>query len=198
MTSLHHRHFKKCRIILIYALLFFCAPFKTYAVSPVVFATDSVDINNRMIIRNYIEKAVSAHYKRDKKCLAEFWSVATPDTSNYYRNKWHCGSYIFPRRTYWDTTLRKVYKEDKYLKIDSKEISVVQHPTISEVYGVTMLINIISKKYSDEGYMFMVWDFRNPERSQIHIRTWQPVYINKENEQKLDPNDILTLADFDL
>lgn len=198
MTLLYHRHFIKCRIILIYAILFFSAPIKTYAISPVILADDSIDIKNRMIIRDYIEKAVSAHYKREKKILAEFWSVATPDTSLYSRDKWHCGNYLFPRRTYWDSTLRNVFKKDKYIKVTHNETSIVLHPQIKWIYGVTLHLEIKGKKYSDEGYLFMIWDFRNPESPQIQIRTWHPVYINKENEQKLDPYDVLTLADFDL
>lgn len=33
---------------------------------------------------------------------------------------------------------------------------------------------------------------------QIHVRTWQPDYIDKEHGQKLNPNDVFSLGDFDL
>lgn len=195
ITRCHQRHFPKCRTIIICALLFIYAPSMTYALSPVVLSNDSVDIKNRMEIQDYIEKAVAAHPKRDKKLLAEFWSVVVPECD---RSRWNCGNYKPHIQTYWDTTLRKVYKKDKNLRVVSKEINTVHHPLIKWVYGVTLQLDVKGEKYSDSGYMFMVWDFRNLGTPQMLVRTWQPEYINKEKGLKLDSDDLFTLADFDL
>ena len=198
ITRRYQRHFLMCRTIIVCAILFIIVPFKISALSPVVLHNDSVDIKNRMEIQDYIEKTVAAHLKRDKKLLAEFWSVATPDTSLCNRNRWACGNYKPHIQTYWDTTLRKVYKEDKNIRVLSKEISIVHHPLIKWVYGVTIHLIIKGEKYSDSGYMFMAWDFRNPHTPQIQVRTWQPEYIDKEKGRKLNPEDVFTLADFEL
>jgi cysteine synthase len=74
----------------------------------------------------------------------------------------------------------------------------VEHPTIAGIYGVTVHQKWTSSRYKDEGYVFMIWDFRNPDRPQIHVRTWQPEYVDKSKGQKLNPNDVFTLGDFDL
>ena len=190
----HQRHFPKCRTI-ICAILFIIAPFKTYALLPVALPDDSIDIKNCMEIQNYIEKAVAAHPEKDKKLLAEFWSVAVPECD---RNRWVSGNYKPHIQTYWNTTLRKAYEKDKNIRVLSKEISIVHHPLIKWVYGVTLYLVIKGEKYSDSGYMFMAWDFRNPDSPQILVRTWQPEYIDKEKGRKLNPDDIFVLPDFDL
>lgn len=196
ITRRHQRHFPKCRTI-ICTVLFICSPSKTYALLPIVLPNDSVDIKNRMEIQDYIEKAVAAHPKRDKKLLAEFWSVAAPDTSQSSQNRWACGTYIRKIPTYWGATLRRVYKNDKSISVISKEVNIVHHPFIKWVYGVTLHLIIKGEKYSDSGYMFMAWDFRNLYDPQIQVRTWQPEYIDKEKGLKLNPNDVYSLSDFD-
>lgn len=197
IASLPQRHFQKC-LLIVYTLFFFITPFNTHALSIIVLTNDSIDTNNRMVIRNYLEKAVVAHSKRSKKLLAEFWSASVPDTSRNGRDKWLCGFNMPPKRTYWDSTLRNAFKKDKYIKLSPKETSIVLHPQIKWIYGVTLHLEIKGKQYSDEGYMFMVWDFRNPETPQIHIRTWQSAYIDKEKGVKIKLDDVFTLADFDL
>ena len=191
----HQRHFPKCRTIIICAILFIIAPFKTYALSPVVLPDDSIDIKNRLEIQNYIEKAVAAYPEKDKELLAEFWSVAVPRCG---RSKWFCGNYKPHIQTYWNTNLRKVNNKDKNLRVVSKEISIVHHPLIKWVYGVTLHLIIKEEKYSDCGYMFMAWDFRNNYAPQIQTRTWQPEYVDKEKGLKLNPNDMFILPDYDL
>jgi len=75
---------------------------------------------------------------------------------------------------------------------------IVEHPTKKGIYGVTVLQKWNSSRYSDEGYVFMMWDFRNPKKPQIHVRTWQPKYLDEATGKKLDPNDVFTLGSFDL
>lgn len=184
-------------IIALLNVLFLFVPLYSHALSLVFLLDDSVDIKNRMEIQAYLEKAMASHPNRDKKLLAEFWSVATPDTSLCNRNRWVCGNYKPYIQTYWETTLRKVYKKYKDIRVEPKEINIIHHPLIKWVYGVTLHLDIKGKKYSDSGYMFMVWDFRNIGTPQILIRTWQPEYINKEKGLKFNPDDVFNLADFD-
>ena len=54
-----------------------------------------------------------------------------------------------------------------------------------------------SSTYSDEGYLFLLWDF--PEDGGdpiIHVRTWQPEMVGGVRQQP--DKDITTLAGFDL
>ena len=94
--------------------------------------------------------------------------------------------------------LARAFKSNSYIKVSFDNVVIVEHPTIKDIYGVTVHQKWNTARYSDEGYVFMVWDFRNPDTPQIHVRTWQPDYIDKERGQRLNPNDVFTLGDFDL
>ena len=182
---------------MIHIILIFCIPLNSHAVSKVDPQNDSIDTANRLVIQNYIGKAINAHVIRDKKMLAAFWSVAVRDSF-----QWRCGTYYrygkYQVQTYWDKTYSKVFKSDKHVRAIAKDVNIVQHPLIKWVYGVTIYLMIEGKRFSDSGYMFLVWDFRNSDAPQIHIRTWQPEYVDKDKGQKLNPNDVYSLADFDL
>ena len=95
-------------------------------------------------------------------------------------------------------SLAKAFKANSYIKVTFENVTIVEHPTIAGIYGVTVRQKWNSSRYSDEGFVFMIWDFRNPDEPQIHVRTWQPEYVDKEKGQRLNPNDVFTLGDFDL
>lgn len=94
-------------MIVLLTILFICVPLYLHASMKVIHVNDSIDIKNRMAIQDYVEKAVAAQPKRDKKLLAEFWSVAAPNTLQSSQDRWVCGTYNRKIPTYWDTTLRR-------------------------------------------------------------------------------------------
>lgn len=149
----------------------------------------------RQIMLDYVDEAVAAHLQRNDEVLADFWSVSSP----VLQRGMYCGTSL-PRKmpTYWDTTLRKEFKKGKLLGADVNTLSIVEHPTIEYIYGQTLKISLTIGDNTGSGYMFMVWDFRNPDTPQILVRTWQPEYIDKEKGRKLDSDDIFVLPDFDL
>ena len=60
------------------------------------------------------------------------------------------------------------------------------------IYGVTLRQKYDSDTYSDDGYLFLLWDFRNPSMPKIHVRTWQPA------QSVHNPDDVFSLSDFNL
>ena len=184
-------------IVLIVTFISLFYPQNSLALSKVPIKADSVDIKNRMVIQDYVEKAVNAHYISDEKLLAEFWSVAVPDTSKCYQNLLLGREIEIMRETYWYKSLRKIFKKEKHIRVVPLYVSITEHPIHRWIYGVSLHLDIKGKKYSDEGYMFMIWDFRN-NTPEILVRAWQPKYINKKNDIKLTPEDIFSLGDFDL
>ena len=65
------------------------------------------------------------------------------------------------------------------------------------MYGVRMPQSWTSRNYSDEGYLFLLWEFpENGGDPIIHVRTWQPEYVGGQR-QKPDES-ITTLGGFDL
>ena len=51
-----------------------------------------------------------------------------------------------------------------------------------------------STNYSDEGYVFLLWNFSNEEKPQIEVRTWQPEIVNGK---KIDDDEIISIGDFE-
>ncbi len=165
------------------------------------------DIRDRMMILNYVEHFRTAYNQKDLKFLNQVFSTdALIITGNVIKvskseMKPNGGSIIKytvkSKKEYLDN-LAKAFKANSYIKVTFEDVVIVEHPTIYGIYGVTVHQKWNSSRYSDEGYVFMLWDFRNPDAPQIHVRTWQPEYIDKEHGQKLTPNDVFTLGDFDL
>lgn len=62
-------------------------------------------------------------------------------------------------------------------------------------YGVRLRQEWRSSNYSDEGYLFLLWDFSNENEPVIDVRTWQPEWVGGK---KLPNDDIFSLSDFDL
>ena len=56
-----------------------------------------------------------------------------------------------------------------------------------------------SSTYSDDGYLFLLWDFRDEENPKIHVRTWQPKYLDQSQLQIATKRDqVFTFDDFDI
>ena len=71
----------------------------------------------------------------------------------------------------------------------------MRHPTNPDFYGVTLHQGWTSNTYHDEGYIFLLWDFRNEYAPEIHVRTWQPDRIGGKS---LDRDEVFSLSDFDI
>ena len=164
------------------------------------------EIKDRMMILDYVEHFRTAYNQKDLRFLRQVFSddaliitgkvikvrkseVAPAGTKIIYTTQ--------TKQQYLDN-LSRAFKAANYIKVTFDNVVIVEHPTIKGIYGVTVHQKWNTNRYSDEGYVFMVWDFRNPDAPQIHVRTWQPEYVDKEKGQKLNPNDVFTLGDFDL
>ena len=90
------------------------------------------------------------------------------------------------------TNLAAVFKANKRINVLFDEIKVARHPAKEDFYGVTLKQGWQSDNYSDIGYLFLLWDFTNPDAPQIHVRTWQPdEFIEAGGE-------VFTVDDFDI
>lgn len=164
------------------------------------------DIRDRMMILDYVEHFRTSYNQKDLKFLRQVFSDdALIITGKVVKVK---KSEVVPsgnkiiystqtKQQYLDN-LSRAFKAASYIKVNFDDVVIVEHPTIKGIYGVTVHQKWNTNRYSDEGYVFMVWDFRNPDTPQIHVRTWQPDYLDKERGQRLNPNDVFTLGDFDL
>lgn len=99
------------------------------------------------------------------------------------------------KREYLDN-LKDVFRKNQFIKVTFDNIEIYHHPNPkkSEFYGVSLRQGYKSSTYSDDGYLFLLWDFRDEDRPQIHVRVWEAPngYINgtKFSLEDIDLTDI--------
>ena len=90
--------------------------------------------------------------------------------------------------------LENTFRRNKFIKVSFDSIQVVRHPAKPNFYGVTLHQNWKSSTYQDDGYVFLLWEFKddNDEHPIVHVRTWQPDRIGSK---PLAKKDIFTIDD---
>ncbi|MBQ7622776.1 MAG: nuclear transport factor 2 family protein [Bacteroidales bacterium] len=71
--------------------------------------------------------------------------------------------------------LKKCFDRNSYINVVFDDIKVLKHGSKPNYYGVTLTQHWNSSNYSDEGILFLVWDFSDEDAPKIHVRTWQPI-----------------------
>ena len=163
------------------------------------------DLRRRQMILDYVEQFRTAYNQKDINFLNQVFSEDALIITGSVITQKHPEGYMTQKIRYnkqskqqYINNLRRVFKLTKYLKVAFDDIEVMRHPTNPNFYGVTLHQGWTTNSYHDEGYLFLLWDFRNEYAPEIHVRTWQPDYIDKAQGQRLSPNDVFTLGDFDL
>ncbi|MGD1046292.1 MAG: hypothetical protein ABR936_13365 [Bacteroidota bacterium] len=86
--------------------------------------------------------------------------------------------------------LKKNAFKNSFLNVRFEDVKVLQHEKIPELYGISCKQYWNSSKYSDQGYLFLMMDYRKPDTPVIHVRSWQP--------QPFDDGSVVGLYDFDV
>ena len=87
------------------------------------------------------------------------------------------------------------FKRNKYIKVTFSDVEVVRHPANPNYYGVTLHQHWKSSNYEDDGYLLLIWEFRDGEDPIIHYRTWQPDRIGSHS---LTKDEIINIMDFNI
>lgn len=88
--------------------------------------------------------------------------------------------------------LAKVFTANQKIDLKFSGFRIMRHPTMDGIYGVTLRQQYKSDRYADDGYLFLLWDFRNPSMPLIHVRTWQPAGTVHSGD------DVISIQDFNL
>ena len=162
------------------------------------------DLRRRMTILDYVEHFRTAYNMKDMPFLQQIFSddalIITGRVIKVQKSE------VFPsgdrvvykkqNKKQYLTNLSKAFATTKYIKVNFDDIKVVAHPTKDNIYGVTVHQEWNTNRYSDEGYVFMIWDFTNEDEPKIHVRTWQPDFTDSAKKQHINPNDVFSLSDF--
>lgn len=85
--------------------------------------------------------------------------------------------------------LSKIFNSNQKIKVRFSDFHIMRHPTVDGIYGVSLRQKYSSGTYADEGYLFLLWDFRNESRPKIHVRTWQTGKSLEEGEEPIEMSD---------
>ncbi len=160
------------------------------------------DLRRRQMILDYVEQFRTAYNQKDAEFLNMVYSDDALIITGKVITQKHPEGFISQKIRYnkqskqqYLTNLLKVFKNTKYIRVSFDDIEVMRHPTNPNFYGVTLHQGWTSNTYHDEGYLFLLWDFRNENAPEIHVRTWQP---DKIGGKALARDEVFSLSDFDI
>ncbi len=160
----------------------------------------------RELILNYVEHLRTSYTTKDIDFLEQLFSdkaliivgsvirqVSTPE-SNYLTP----AQVVYNVRTKREylTRLKQVFATNRSIELHFSDFHIMRHPTREGFYGVSLRQGYKSDHYSDDGYLFLLWDFTDPYAPQIHVRTWQPAWI--DNDTPLPVDEVYDLSNFNL
>lgn len=152
------------------------------------------DFDRRMQILHWVEQFRNAYCQKDINFMdAVFSEDALIVTGKVIKRV----NYEGPKVTYsvmdkqqYLANLRRVFARNSYINVHFDDITVVRHASKPNFYGVTLKQGWSSTTYSDEGIVFIVWDFTDEFNPKILVRTWQPMEV--------DDSEVFTLQNFKL
>lgn len=164
------------------------------------------DAGNRKMILNYVEHLRMSYVTKDIDFLEQLFSeralivVGTvirtrPQTENKYLPPEQVKYNIKSKREYLDR-LRLVFENNRQIDVRFSDFHIMRHPTQPAIYGVSLRQHYASDHYSDDGYLFLLWDFKDPHAPEIHVRTWQPAMLN--DHTSLPEESVFSIRDFNL
>lgn len=166
---------------------------------------DVVDTRRRLEILNFVEAFRSYYDEKDLHSLRQVYSDdALIITGKVIMRRSYKGDQpsLKPEITYskknkeqYMKSLESNFRRNKFIKVSFDSINVVRHPAKPNFYGVTLHQNWKSTTYEDNGYVFLLWEFKddNDEHPVVHVRTWQPDRIGSN---ALAKKDIFNINDF--
>lgn len=159
------------------------------------------DAKRRHTILNYCEHLRTAYTTKDIDFLRQVFSdKALIIVGNVVKTVATDGKCIAePRVTYaihtkqeYMSRLAKVFSLNSKIDVKFSGFRILRHPTMDGIYGVTLRQRYKSDRYGDDGYLFLLWDFRDKSMPLIHVRTWQPA------SSVADGADVISIQNFNL
>ena len=91
-------------------------------------------------------------------------------------------------KTQYLKALEHTFSSNEFINIGFEESAIRKGGKEGDMYGIQIKQNYYSTNYGDQGYLFLLLDFKNPDGPLIHVRTWQP--------QKNSDGSIYGIEDF--
>ena len=166
------------------------------------------EVGRRQQILSYVEQFRTAYNEKDIVFLENIFSedaliitgtvtkVKKTDGRGFSHNK---VTYRKQNKQEYIGRLKQSFASNKWINVKFDDVKVVKHPNpqMEGFYGVTVhQLYSNSGGYSDDGYLFLLWDFRDKDNVQIHVRTWQPRWMDEGKTEEIAKEEIFTPGDF--
>ena len=175
-----------------------------------------VEKEKQMIILKYVERFRTAYNMKDIVTIENMFSedaliitgkvmmkkaMSDADVASYKVE------YTRQNKQQYISNLKKAFARNKWIDVKFSQIGengeeggcagITRSNIDPTKYGVRLRQSWKSSNYSDEGYLFLLWEFPEDGGNPIiHVRTWQPEWVGGERVEPDD--DISTLGGFDL
>ena len=142
------------------------------------------DLDRRMQIIDWCEHFAKAYCDKNMKFMQTIFSDdAIIITGKMTMERVHTDmgmkdqakvKYVQQTKSQYLSNLSRVFASNSYVNGKFEDYTVVRHGAKPNYYGVTLRQKWHTARYSDEGTVFLIWDFSNEEAPRILVRTWQP------------------------
>ena len=165
------------------------------------------DLYRRQVIIDFVENYRTAYNRKDLSYIESVFSdnaliltgkvIREKPKSDYAMRALSREKIVYQKRTKKEyiSNLKKVFKSNKYINVLFDEVEVIQHPKLTDIYGVTLKQEWNSDRYRDVGFIFLMIDFQDEMHPLIQVRTWQP---EKLDGKVLAREEVFNLGDFDI
>lgn len=102
-------------------------------------------------------------------------------------------SYAIRSKKEYLERLERIFNSNSKIDVAFSDFKILRHPTMEGIYGVTLRQKYSCDRYSDDGFLFLLWDFRDKSMPLIHVRTWQPAPDILDGGE-----DVIEIGDFNL
>lgn len=152
------------------------------------------DTRQRREILKWLEDYVSFYSERNIEALNKIYcddaliitgSLVTSSNNEENESKYYSQDnkieYKLSSLTKYINNLAKVFSKKEDINISIDNISVMMHGAVKNIYGLTFHQKLEAGEFSNEGWAFFMWDFREPGTPVISVRTWQPEQVVKRD-----------------
>ena len=142
------------------------------------------DLDRRLQIIDWCEHFAKAYCDKNMKFMQTIFSddaIIITGKTTMQRVRTDMGmkdqakvKYVQQTKAQYLSNLGKVFNSNSYVNVKFDDYKVIRHGAKPNYYGVTLRQKWHTARYSDEGTVFLIWDFTNEDAPRILVRTWQP------------------------
>ena len=164
---------------------------------------DVTDLRNRQMIVEFIENFLTAYNRKDISFLEKIYGddlLILTGNMLYPQKRGDVPETKFSNGEQYLANIKKVFEKNSYINIRFCEIIVTQHEDNPNIYGIKLKQEWnASDGFHDEGWLFLMIDYKDGNNPIIWVRTWQPLIDpNTGREIHYNTEDIFEFKDFPL